>query len=99
MRPLSDLVLVRRRLPKEQAGLVVIPEIAREDAPQWGVVVAVGPGRRRGDGTREPTEVKPGDEVYLPHWRGTEVEVGGERHLLISESDIPGVAVREEIVG
>lgn len=70
LRPLADAVLVRRDRAPTHVGLLEIPEDARERRPETGIVVAVGPGRRRKDGSRQPLTVKAGDRVVIPRLAG-----------------------------
>jgi chaperonin GroES len=90
-RPLHDRVLVRRLTSEAKtAGGIIIPETAQEK-PSEGVIVAVGTGARRDDGTIVPMEVKAGDTVLFGKWGGTEVKIDGEDLLIMKESDILGV--------
>ena len=36
--------------------------------------------------------VKVGDEVYYGKWSGTEIDVDGEKLVIVKESDLLGVA-------
>ena len=51
--------------------------------------MAVGPGRRRDDGSVEEMNVKKGDKVF---WMGyaREVSLGGEEYLLVKGEDCCG---------
>ena len=90
-RPLHDRVLVRRVETEEKtAGGIIIPDTAQEK-PSEGVIVAVGTGVRKDDGTVVPLELKAGDMVLFGKWGGTEVKVDGEDLLIMKESDILGV--------
>lgn len=88
LRPLGDRVVVR---PTEQeevtASGIVLPDTAKEK-PQRGQVIAVGPGRLGDDGNRLPMDVKDGEEVLFAKYAGTEVKVGEDEYLIISEKDI-----------
>jgi chaperonin GroES len=91
LRPLGDRVVVR---PTEQeevtASGIVLPDTAKEK-PQRGEVIAVGPGRIADDGTRLPMDVKDGEQVLFAKYAGTEIKVGDEEYLIISEKDILAV--------
>ena len=82
-KPLADRVLVEPA-PVEQktASGIIIPDTA-QDKPQQGEVVAVGSGRKD-----EPLTVKVGDVVLFGKYGGTEIELDGEKFLLLKESDI-----------
>lgn len=91
IRPLRDRVLVKRLEEEEKSkGGIIIPDTAKEK-PMEGEVVAVGKGRVLDDGKVQPIEVKVGDRVLFAKYAGTDVKIGGEDHLVISEDEILGV--------
>jgi chaperonin GroES len=93
-RPLQDRVIVRRIAEDEQArGGIIIPDNAREK-PQEGEVVAVGKGKYRLDGVRQPTDVRAGDRVLFGKFSGSEVKVSGEELLIMREDEIFGIVER-----
>jgi chaperonin GroES len=91
IRPLNDRVLV---LPEEAEDVtssgIYLPESAKEK-PMQGKVVAVGTGKLNDDGTRSPMSVKKGDRVIYGKYAGTEVEIDGDQHMIMSESDLLGI--------
>ena len=56
-----------------------------------GKVIAIGPGRRLDNGERAKPTVKKGDTVVYGKYAGTEVEVKGDEHLILRESELLGV--------
>jgi len=78
LKPLGDRVVVKASEAEEQtkSGLF-IPDTAKEK-PQKGIVIAVGEGKYREDGTRVPVDVKVDDVVIYGKYGGTEVKVDGE---------------------
>jgi len=92
LRPCGDRVLVKPNVEEEKtAGGIVLPDTAKE-RPQWGEVIAVGPGKWDEDGKhRVPMDVKVGDKVIFAKYGGTEVKVDGEEYLILRESDILAV--------
>ena len=56
-----------------------------------GKVVAAGPGKRLENGKRADMSVSVGDTVVYGKYAGTEVEIKGEKHLIIRESELLGV--------
>ena len=91
IRPLHDRVLIKRLDEQEQVrGGIIIPDTAKEK-PQQGVVVAVGEGKFREDGTRQPLDVKPGDRVLFGKYSGSEVKIDDEEYLIMREDEILGV--------
>ena len=58
---------------------------------QEGIVVAVGAGKVYDNGQRVAPEVKVGDTVMFAKYAGSELEIDGATHLIISERDILAV--------
>jgi len=91
IRPLDDRVLVQQAEAEEKTvGGIVLPDTAKEK-PQRGTVRAVGPGRLLDSGERGKMTVKVGDEVYYGKYSGTEVELNGQKYVIVKESDILGI--------
>lgn len=91
IRPLHDRILVRRMKEDEKtAGGIIIPDTAKEK-PQRGEVVATGNGRVSDDGKTRPLEVKTGDKVLFSKYAGTDLKLGSEEFLMITESDVLGI--------
>jgi chaperonin GroES len=91
VRPLSDRILVKRVASESKTkGGIIIPDTAQEK-PAEGLVVAVGPGSLRDDGSRREPLLKSGDRVLFAKYGGTEVKIDGEEHLILRESDVLGV--------
>jgi chaperonin GroES len=88
LRPLADRVVVKpiEKEEKTKSG-ILIPDTAKEK-PQKGEVVAVGPGKLLDNGQRAEMEVKVGDIVIFSKYAGTEVKIGDEKYLVLSERDI-----------
>ncbi len=91
IKPLEDRVLVK---PLEQetktASGIYLPDTAKE-RPMKGKVVAAGPGKRLENGKRAQPSVRTGDTVVFGKYAGTEVEIKGDKHLIIRESELLGV--------
>lgn len=83
LKPLSDRVLVKPA-PAEQktAGGIIIPDSAKEK-PLKGEVIAVGPGTKD-----ETMQVAVGDFVLYGKYSGTELELDGDKLLIMRQSDI-----------
>lgn len=89
--PLGDRVLVKVAAAEEKtAGGILLPDNAKEK-PQVGEVVAVGPGKRNDDGSRQAPEVSTGNKVLYSKYAGTDIKLGGEDYVLLSEKDILAV--------
>lgn len=83
IKPLADRVLVLPAQAEEKtASGIIIPDTAKEK-PQRGKVVAVG------NGTKDETMiVKTNDTVLYGKYAGTELELDGEKYLIMRQSDI-----------
>ena len=91
VKPLGDRVFVKVSASEEKtAGGILLPDTAKEK-PQIGEIVAVGPGKRNDDGSRAEVEVKVGDKVLYSKYAGTDVKLGSEDYVLLSEKDILAV--------
>ncbi|RMG06217.1 MAG: co-chaperone GroES [Acidobacteria bacterium] len=95
IRPLHDRVLVKRIEEKMEktAGGIYIPDTAKEK-PQEGEVVAVGAGKYKEDGTRQPLDVKEGDRILFGKYSGSEIKIDGEEFLIMREDEILGIIER-----
>jgi chaperonin GroES len=91
IKPLDDRILVQQGKAEETTpGGIVLPDTAKEK-PQRGTVKAVGPGKLLDSGERGSMGVKVGDEVYYGKYTGTEVELDGEKYVILKESDVLGI--------
>jgi chaperonin GroES len=91
LKPLLDRVVVRRvDSDSVTKGGIVIPDAAAEKADQ-GTVLAVGPGKRKDDGTYMGIDVAEGNTVLFGKFSGQTVKVDGEEVLVLKEDDILGV--------
>ncbi|MGD9592870.1 MAG: co-chaperone GroES [Candidatus Berkiella sp.] len=89
--PLLDRVLVKQDdEPQKSEGGIFLPETAKE-APQWGTVVRVGPGKILDNGEKRPMTVKEGDKVIFGKYSGTKVKMGQDELLFMREEDIMAV--------
>lgn len=86
IKPLSDRVLVRPVAAEEvTVSGIIIPDTAKEK-PLKGTVLAVGNGSKD-----EEMVVKENDVVLYGKYAGTEIEVDGEKLLIMRQSDILAV--------
>jgi chaperonin GroES len=94
IKPLHDRVIVRRIEEGEQVrGGIIIPDTAKEK-PMEGEVVAVGEGKYKDDGTRQPLDVTAGDRVLFGKYSGSEIKLEGEELLIMREDEILGIIAR-----
>ena len=85
IRPLADRVLVKPAPAEEKIGGIIIPDTAKEK-PLRGEIVATGKGTKD-----EVMELKAGDVVLYGKYAGNEIEVEGEKYLMMRQSDVLAV--------
>jgi len=91
LKPLADRVVVKATEAEEKTPSgIYLPDAAKEK-PTRGKVIAVGPGKLDEKGKRMELNVRAGDTVFYGKYSGTEVEVEGEKYVILRESDLLGV--------
>jgi chaperonin GroES len=91
VKPLEDRILVKPDEPETRtASGLYLPENSKE-RPMTGKVVAAGPGKRLENGNVAKPSVKKGDTVVFGKYAGTEVEIKGESHMIMRESELLGI--------
>lgn len=92
IKPLSDHVVIKpvSKEQKTEAG-ILIPDTAKEEKPEQGKVVAVGPGKFLSSGDRQPIEVERGDHVIFTKYGPSEIDLKGQKYLIASSDDILAV--------
>ncbi len=89
--PLNDKLLVKRLAAEEMTkGGIVLPDAAKEK-PKEGKIISMGEGKLLNDGKRAKFQVKKNDRVIFSSYAGTEIKVGGEEYLILSEDDVLAV--------
>jgi chaperonin GroES len=88
VRPLHDRLIIQRLEEGEQTiGGIIVPDSAKEK-PQRGKVFAVGQGKVREDGSRQPPDVKDGDTILFGKYSGQEIKIDGEEYLIMREDEV-----------
>jgi chaperonin GroES len=90
--PLGNKILIRRdeAVTQTDAG-IVLPESAK-DRPRTGTIEAVGTGAINTEtGERIPVELKKGQQVIFSSYAGTEIKLGADELLIMSEDEILAV--------
>lgn len=83
IQPLADRVLIQPTAAEEvTVSGIIIPDSAKEK-PLKGTVLAAGKGTKD-----EEMVVKEGDVVLYGKYAGTEIEIDGEKYLIMRQSDI-----------
>ncbi len=92
VRPLGEKILVKRAEARDKTDSgIYLPESAK-DQPKEGKVIALGNGiLNKETGTYMPFTVKKGDRIIFSSYSGTEVKIGDEDMLILSEDDVLGV--------
>ena len=86
IKPLADRVLILPTAAEEVTlGGIIIPDTAKEK-PLRGTVQAVGNGTKD-----EEMVLKEGDQVLYGKYAGTELELEGEKYLIMRQSDVLAV--------
>ena len=86
IQPLADRVLIKPAPAEEKTvGGIIIPDTAKEK-PLQGTVLAVGKGTKD-----EEMVLKENDLVIYGKYSGTEVELEGEKYLIMRQSDVLAV--------
>jgi chaperonin GroES len=86
IQPLADRVLIKPAAAEEKTiGGIIIPDSAKEK-PMRGEVLAVGNGTKD-----EEMVLKVGDQVLYGKYAGTELELDGEKYLIMRQSDVLAV--------
>ena len=91
LKPLDDRVVIKQSDAEEKTtGGIILPDTAKEK-PQIGKVIATGPGKLLDDGKRSKMSVKKKDDVIYAKYIGSDVEIEGEKYVILKESDILGI--------
>jgi len=91
LKPLDDRVVIKQSEAEEKtSGGIYLPDTAKEK-PQIGKVIAAGPGKMLDNGKRNKMSVKKNDKVIYAKYLGNEIEIDGEKYVILHESDILGI--------
>ena len=86
--PLGDRVVVKAlELEEKTRSGIVLPDTAKEK-PQEGEVVATGEGRTLDSGEKVAVSVAPGQRILFAKYAGTEIKLGDDEYLILSEKDV-----------
>lgn len=86
IKPLADRVLIEPAPAETKTvGGIIIPDTAKEK-PLKGTVVAVGTGTKD-----EDMVLKVGDVVLYGKYAGTELDVEGQKYLVMRQSDVVAI--------
>ena len=86
--PLGDRVVVKAlELEEKTRSGIVLPDTPKEK-PQEGEVVATGEGRTLDSGEKVAVSVEPGQRILFAKYAGTEIKLGDDEYLILSEKDV-----------
>ena len=89
IRPLHDKILIRRDEAEDKTDSGIFLPESSKDKPKSGTIEAVGDGAINTEtGGRIPLSVKKGDRVIFTSYAGTDVKLGIDELLIMSEDDI-----------
>ncbi len=88
LEPLYDRVVVEpEEVEQKSKGGVVLPDSVEKEKPQQGKVIAVGKGKYVGGKFVRP-EVKVGNKVLYSKFGGDEIEISGQKVIILEAKDI-----------
>ena len=85
--PLGDKVVLKKLVAEETTKSGIVLPGQDKEKPAQGEVIAVGPGGVI-DGKEVVMQVKAGNKVVYSRYAGTEVELDGEKFLIVKQGDI-----------
>jgi len=99
IRPLNDRVVVRPMTDEELGTVsmsgIIIPDSAKKEKPEQGIILAAGPGKWDEDGEKRiPMDVKVGDRIVYSKYGFDEVKIEKDEYFIVSEASILGVFVK-----
>lgn len=87
--PKFDRVLIKRESFKKDSVIFIPDEIARDNAPARGVVVAVGPTAYISDKDgNKVEEIVVGSHVIFARHAGSSIKEGDEEYWICQDTDI-----------
>lgn len=90
VQPLGDRVLVKPLAADDTRtpSGIIIPDTAKQEKPERGVVIAVGEGRRLDSGEFVAPRVSVGDTVMFSKYGFDEITIDDVEYVIVSEGSI-----------
>ena len=85
--PLGDKIVLKQLEAEETTKSGIVLPGQTKEKPQEAEVIAVGPGGVV-DGKEVVMQVKVGDKVIYSKYAGTDVELEGEKYIIVKQNDI-----------
>ena len=77
--------------PDKTIGGIYLPDTAKGEKPQEGVVLAVGAPETTSTGTKKDSPAKIGDKLIYKKWGGNEVKFVGKEYIFVKFEDVLAV--------
>jgi chaperonin GroES len=91
LKPLGDRVILKQDDAEETTASGLYIASSSKEKPSCGKIEAVGEGKRDNNGNLIPMNVKVGDRVVYSKFAGNEIEVSGEKYIIVKADDIYAV--------
>ena len=93
VQPLGDRIVVKpeQSMDERSPSGIIIPDTARKEKPERGVVVAVGAGKRNERGDVLPMSINVGDTVMFSKYGFDEVKIDDVEYYIVSEPSVLAV--------
>ena len=92
LKPLhSNVVIKPLQVEEKTPSGIVLPDTAKDEKPEQGEVIAVGPGKKLENGDYLKPSVKEGDKVIFKKYSPDEFKIESEKYLIIDDIDILAV--------
>lgn len=89
LQPVSNHIILKAKAAESvTASGIIIPDTVDKDRPEQAEVVAVGPGKMLESGQLDPVGVEVGQTVLFRKFTPDEVELDGEKYLIVRAQDI-----------
>lgn len=95
IKPIGASILVKPEAPEEvtKSGLVIASSASAGERPQRGEVIALGTGKLDEKGNKMPFNVEVGQKIVFKKYSPDEIELDGEKYLIMQEEDILAVLI------
>lgn len=95
LQPQGNHIIVAAQEPETTTPSgIVIASSNKNEKPQQGVVMAIGPGKLDDNGKRVPIDLEVGMQVVFRKYSPDEVEWDGETYLVMQDTDVIAVITK-----
>lgn len=91
LKPIEDKVIIKPSEAESVTTSGLILALSKDETPDEGIVLAVGPGIVFPNGQKLILDVSVGNKVFFSKFAATEVEHDGEKLLIVPYKDILAV--------